>query len=190
MAAPCARSAAISAWRRSFASRALASLSRALASLSRALASPAFGSRAPWRLVPRGSASRSRPSRSRASRSIGPERLVRHDDPPQVERLAAPQIRIVLGALDQVAVDHVPDAERPLAVVRVEAHDLAHAGGAVARELLVPVGLALVRRADDLDAELRRAALQTFQTRNGRWRAPSRTKTSGARRFFAVVGSQ
>ena len=69
------------------------------------------------------------------------------------------KIGIVRRPLDQVSFDQVPDADRGLVVLRIEAHHLADPGRVVARELLVPVGLSLVGTADDLDAEVRRAAL-------------------------------
>ena len=90
-----------------------------------------------------------------------------------------------------IVLEAIPNAE-PLArrLVRIEAHELAHAELAVLLELDLPRLDLLIARAHDLDADLGRAALQVFQESKSTSGVPRRTNTSGARHRFGLEAFQ
>ncbi len=83
----------------------------------------------------------------------------RRDHPPQAEADALAQVVALRRPLQQLPVHAIPGSQRLLPVRRIEAHHLGDAARLVALELAGPVRVATIRRAHDLDRQIRGAAL-------------------------------
>jgi len=96
------------------------------------------------------------PSASSERRSTRPS--VALDTPVDAERVTQERVLAVQAALDQIALEAIPKAQRALGIFRIEAGDLVDAAPVVARELPLPLGFARVERTRDFDRDVRSAA--------------------------------
>jgi hypothetical protein len=74
-------------------------------------------------------------------------------------------------AFDEVVLNAVPETQRMFGIFGVEAHELLDAGAPVAFELGRPVTIGGVRRAHDLDGDVRSAAFPNLPAGNRRIRS-------------------
>ena len=68
----------------------------------------------------------------------------------------------IQAAFDEISVETIPLAQRLRGVIRIEACDFVDSGLSIASQLFLPLGVAGVERARDLDGHVRSAAFLGF----------------------------
>lgn len=88
-----------------------------------------------------------------AAFEAGQAKLVAHHDP-DARKTVARRLEPIELPLHQISIDPIPDPKRRRLCLWVEANQLANAETSVASEFVVPIPVALVARAEDLDCDL------------------------------------